>query len=68
MPLTVVRFISTAAKLVAEFDGKSKNLRSFLDFLSLLEAIKGEHETVAISLLKTKLKGNARNLISSLKT
>lgn len=33
--------------------------------LSLGKTIKGEHETVAISLIKTKLKSNARNLINS---
>lgn len=65
MTQTVVEFLSTAAKLVTEFDGKPENLRSFLDSLKLVEVIKGEHETVAVSLIKTKLKGNARNLIDT---
>ncbi|XP_017474117.1 PREDICTED: LOW QUALITY PROTEIN: uncharacterized protein LOC108364783 [Rhagoletis zephyria] len=65
MTQTVVDFINTATRLMPDFDGKPENLRSFLDALSLIETLKGDHETVAINLIKTKLKGNARNLIEN---
>lgn len=65
MTQTVVDFINTATRLIPDFDGKPENLRSFLDALSLIETLKGSHETVAINLIKTKLKGNARNLIEN---
>lgn len=65
MPQTVVEFLSTASKLITDFDGKSENLRSFLDSLTLVDSIKETHESIAISLIKTKLKGTARNLISN---
>lgn len=62
---TVLEFINTATKLIPDFDGKPENLRSFLDALSLIDTLKGTHETVAITLIKTKLKGNARNLLEN---
>lgn len=65
MTQTVVEFLNTASKLISDFDGKPENIRSFIDSLSLVNSIKGEHESVAISLIKTKLKGNARNLINN---
>lgn len=64
MTQTLVEFLNTASKLITEFDGKSENLQSFIDSLQLVNLIKGIHESSAISLIKTKLKGNARNLIS----
>lgn len=63
MSQTLVEFLNTASKLIPDYDGKYENLRSFLDALSLVNTIKDTHEAVAISLIKTKLKGNARNLI-----
>lgn len=65
MPQTIVEFLSTAARLIPEFDGRPENLQSFVDALNLVESIKDTHETSAVSLIKTKLKGTARNLISS---
>lgn len=65
MAQTVVEFLNTASELPIEFDGKPENLRSFIDSLSLLETIKGKHESLAVSLIKTKLKGNAKNLFST---
>lgn len=65
MTQSVVDFLKTATSLIPDFDGKSENLRSFLDALELVDSIKETHETVAISLVKTKLKGSARNLISN---
>ena len=52
------------SKLIPDFDGKSENLRSFLDSLQLVDAVKDTHEEAAVSVIKTKLRGNARNLIS----
>lgn len=65
MAQTIIEFINTATRLIPDFDGKHENLRSFLDALSLVETIQGNHEAVAINLIKTKLKGNARNLIGN---
>lgn len=65
MNQTIVEFLNTASKLIIEFDGKSENLRSFIDSLHLVESIKSTHEAIAVSLIKTKLKGNARNLINN---
>lgn len=65
MAQTPIDFLNTAAKLIPDFDGKPDNLRSFLDSLQLLDSIKGNHEALAINLIKTKLKGNARNLINN---
>lgn len=62
---TVVEFVNMATRLIPDFDGRPENLRSFLDALSLVEALKGAHEAVAVTLIKTKLKGNARNLITN---
>lgn len=65
MPQTVTEFLGLAAKLVPEFDGKPENLQAFIDALNLLETIKETHEAVAVNVIKTKLKGTARNLITS---
>lgn len=65
MPQTVVEFIKTASSVLPEFDGKPENLHSFLDALDILEQIKDTHEALAITMIKTKLKGTARNFISN---
>lgn len=65
MPQSLTEFLSLASKLLPEFDGKLENLNSFLDALSLVDSIKEGHETVAINLEKTKLKGKARNLVTN---
>lgn len=65
MTQTIVEFLNTASKLITDFDGKSENLRSFIDSLTLVDTIKGPHESSAVALIKTKIKGNARNLISN---
>lgn len=65
MSQTVVEFLKTASSLIPDFDGKAENLTSFLDALNLVDSIKESHDTVAVSLVKTKLKGTARNLISN---
>lgn len=65
MTQTNVEFLNTASRLLTEFDGKPENLRSFLDSIEIINSIKDTHETIAVSLIKTKLKGNARNIISN---
>jgi len=65
MAQTQVQFLKTASSLIPDFDGKAENLRSFLDALQLVNSIKETHESTAVQLIKTKLKGNARNLISN---
>lgn len=65
MSQTVVEFLHTASKLIIDFDGKSENLRSFIDSLTLIDSINGSHESTAIAIIKTKLKGTARNLINN---
>lgn len=65
MAQTVTQFLGLASKLLPEFDGKPENLASFLDAIGLVDSIKETHEAVAVSLVKTKLKGTARNLINS---
>jgi len=64
----VAEFIKLATSLIPEFDGRHENLQSFLDRLGLLDTLKCTHETTAISPIKTKLKGHARNLISNEQT
>jgi len=47
------------------FDGKAENLTSFIDALEIIESIKGEHEQLAVSIIKTKLKSVATNIIGN---
>jgi len=65
MAQSYIDFINTASKLIPVFDGKAENLTSFIDALKITESIKGEHEQLAVSIIKTKLKGVARNLIGN---
>jgi len=65
MAQTVTQFLCNAAKLLPDFDGKPENLQSFLDAIELVELIKETHEAVAVNLVKSKLKGTARNLITN---
>jgi len=60
-----VDFINTASKLIPVFDGKAENLTSFIDALQIIESIKGDHEQSPVSIIKSKLKGVARNLIGN---
>jgi len=68
MAQTNIDFINTASKLIPVFDGKAENLTSFIDALEILDLIKGEHEELAISMIKSRLKGVARNLVGNEKT
>ena len=65
MTQTVEQFIATASRFIFDFDGKSVNLQSFIDGLTTVDLIKGDHEDLAVSLIKTKLKDSARQLITN---
>ncbi|XP_037930617.1 uncharacterized protein LOC119665468 [Teleopsis dalmanni] len=65
MSQTMIEFLNTAAKLIPEFDGKAENLRTFIDALRLVQSLMSSHEATAVNLIKTKLKGTARNLITN---
>jgi len=65
MTMTTIEFLAIAAKLLPEFDGKSENLNKFLTALDLIDSIKETHESVAVNLIKTKLSGNASNIITT---
>lgn len=58
-------FISQATKILTDFDGKPENLQRFVDALNLLNTIVGVHVAVAVSLIKTRLSGTARRLITN---
>lgn len=60
-----VEFLNIATKLLPDFDGKYENLARFLDALNLVNSIKETHEILAVNLIKSKLTGTARNLIST---
>lgn len=65
MPRTEDDILDKTTKIVPVFDGKVTELQSFLDALTLIDRIKDTHEEVAIEVIKTKLKGQARNLITN---
>lgn len=65
MAESLVEFLKLSSSLLPEFDGRAENLRSFKDALLLIDTLKGSYEAQAIILIKTKLKGCARNLISN---
>ena len=63
MVVTPIEFMNSAAKILPEFDGNPNNLKGFLDAISLIETIKKTHEAIVVTLVITKLKGPARDLI-----
>jgi len=63
--MTPAEFLGLASKLLPDFDGKPENLVKFTNALDLLDSIKEEHESIAISLIKTKLSGVAQTIISN---
>lgn len=65
MTQSVTQFLGLASKLLPDFDGRPENLQSFVDAIGIVDSIKETHEVLAVNLVKTKLKGTARNLINS---
>jgi len=55
MALSKIDFINTASMLIPVFDGKAESLTSFIDELQITEPIKGKHEQLEVSIIKTKL-------------
>lgn len=65
MPMTTTEFFNLASKIIPnQFDGNVDNFRSFLDSLELLQENSADHQDRAVSFVKTRLAGKARNLIS----
>lgn len=62
---TVANFLTSAAKLLPDFDGTYVNLQRFIDAINLVNLIKSTYEDVAVNLIKSKLTGTARNLITT---
>jgi len=60
-----IDFFNSASNLIPVFNGKAENLTSFIGALQVKESIKREHEQLAVSIIKTKLKGVAKNLIAN---
>lgn len=55
-------------RTLVEFDGEYKNLETFLDSIDNVNNVKGDYEHVVVSVIKSKLKGDARRLITNEKT
>lgn len=68
MSLSVTEFFGLSAKLLSEFGGKPEHLQAFIDALHIVDSIRDIHEAVAVNVIKTKLKGTARTLISTEQT
>lgn len=63
--MSAAEFLNNASKLLPDFDGKIDNLQRFLDAIDLVDLIKGTHESIAVTLIKSKLTNSARNLITT---
>lgn len=64
MALSAHEFLNLASRLIPEFDGKSENLQTFVDAINLTNLQVGAHANLLLALIKTKLKGTVRNLIT----
>jgi len=65
---TVNEFLNVVSKLIPEFDGSVEKLSMFINALTLIDTLKGNHEEVAVCLIKTKVSGRAQSLIGHLTT
>ena len=63
--MTPAEFLSTASKLLPDFDGSYENLQRFLDAISLVQAVSTDNEATAVVLIKSKLTGHVRKLITN---
>lgn len=66
--LSVTEFLNFATKVLPEFDGKPENLQWFIDGIDRMNTQIATHVQVAISLIKTKLAGNTRSIITNKNT
>lgn len=60
-----IDFLNFASRIVPEFDGSPENLQRFVDAVNLVNENAGTNESSAVSLIKTKLSGTARNFITN---
>lgn len=69
MSQTNIEYLNIASKLIPEFDGRAENLQSFLAALNLADLVCADNnQSIAIGIVKSKLKGNAINLIKGTET
>ena len=68
MPLNTIDFLNLATKILPDFDGKPENLTRFLDAINLAKTQSAGHEETLVSIIKTKLTGSTRNVISDEQT
>lgn len=66
--MTPAEFLNLAAKLIPEFNSTADALPKFLNALDLVESLKESNESIAVSLIKTKISGKAQNIVSTLTT
>lgn len=66
--LSVTEFLNFATMVLPEFDGKPENLQWFIDGIDRMNTQIATHVQVAISLIKTKLAGNTRSIITNKNT
>jgi len=57
--------LNLASKILPDFDGKPENLTRFIDAIGLAATFKEDHEVVLVQLVKTKLVGKARHLVTN---
>lgn len=64
MSISSSEFLKIATQSLPTFDGKAENLQTFIDGLNLVETFVGNNADIALAVIKTKLSGNARTLIT----
>lgn len=62
---TVIDFINFATKLIPEYDGSPSDKQRFIDAVNLVDKNVGAHMSSAVEVAKSKLKGTARNFITT---
>lgn len=65
MPMSAVEFLTFATKIIPEYTGLAQDLKSFEDALNLVNESVDTHVAQAINLIKTKLKGTARDYVTN---
>lgn len=65
MAKSAIEFINFATKTIPEFDGSPAELQRFVDAVNLVNKNVGEFVESAIEVVKSKLKGTARNYITN---
>lgn len=62
---TEIEFINLATRILTQFDGKPENLQRFIDELNTIDMLIGNHQNLAILIIKTKLIGHSRQFITN---